>query len=76
MKLACNIDARGKAVRLRLGMIEFALAALVAFAWAFPFESFFAWGLAVILVLAGAFSIFEGRSGWCALRALGFHTRV
>jgi hypothetical protein len=76
MSLACNIDARGKAVRLRLGLIELALAALVSFAFALPLASSFAWGVAAVLALAGAFSIFEARSGWCALRALGFHTRV
>ena len=76
MKLACNIDARGKAVRLRLGLIELALAALVAVAFALPLGSSFGWGVAAILALAGAFSIFEARYSWCVLRALGFHTRV
>jgi hypothetical protein len=76
MNFACNIDARGKAVRLRLGLIELALAAVVALAVALPFDSSFAWGIAAMLALLGAFSIFEARAGWCALRALGFHTRV
>jgi len=83
MKLACNIDSKGKAVRLRMGLIELAVAAVVAaisgvlvrspvgspIGWA-------GWAIAGILTLVGLFSIFEARAGWCALRALGFRTRV
>ena len=76
VKLACNIDAKGKAVRLRLGLIELALAALVAGVSGLAVGWPIGWALAGILTLAGAFSIFEARAGWCALRALGFRTRV
>jgi len=75
VKLACNIDAKGKAVRLRLGLIELALAVVVAVASGLV-RSPIGWGLSGILTLAGLFSIFEARAGWCALRALGFRTRV
>jgi hypothetical protein len=83
MKLACNIDAKGKAVRLRMGLIQLALAAVVAVATGLAVRSpvgsaigWSGWAISGILTLVGAFSIFEARAGWCALRALGFRTRV
>jgi hypothetical protein len=79
MKLACNIDAKGKAVRLRMGLIQLALAAVVAVATGLAVGSpmgWMGWAISGILTLVGAFSIFEARAGWCALRALGFRTRV
>jgi len=76
MALACNIDATGKAVRLRIGLGLLAVAALVALAWALPFGSRLGWLLAGALALGGGFSIFEARAGWCLARALGFRTRV
>ena len=71
--MKCNIDARGKAVRLLLGIL-FALAGgvvLVAGAGT-------GWGLPVGLscIGGGAFMIFEGASGWCAVRAMGFKTKI
>jgi hypothetical protein len=41
-----------------------------------PERSVVGWGIAVILLLAGAFSIFQSVIGWCAMRALGFKTRI
>jgi hypothetical protein len=76
MALACNIDAVGKAVRLRIGLGLLAVAALVALAWALPFGSRLGWLLGGALALGGGFSIFEARAGWCVARALGFRTRV
>jgi hypothetical protein len=74
--LTCNIDAVGKAYRLRIGVILLALAVLVALAWALPFGSRLGWILTGALALGGGFSIFEGRSGWCVARAMGFRTRL
>jgi hypothetical protein len=76
MKLACNIDAKGKAVRLRLGLIELVLALIVAVASGLAVRSPVGWAVAALLAVVGVFSIFEARAGWCALRALGFRTRV
>lgn len=74
--LACNIDARGKALRLRLG-IGLVLVGVASLAlWAVPNGGALAWLVALGLLVSGAFSIFEARKGWCALRALGFKTRV
>jgi len=71
--MQCNIDARGKAVRLVIGAIV--LAAGVAFfgRWWIGGPT---WTLYVGLgaAVGGAFAIIEGAAGWCALRALGIRT--
>jgi hypothetical protein len=76
MKLACNIDSAGKAVRFRLGLSLVAVALVVGLAWALPSRSAFAWVLSGLLGAGGAFTLFEARSGWCAVRAMGFKTRL
>jgi hypothetical protein len=73
--LACNIDARGKALRFRLGLILAALGALLALVWAAPTGSKLGWIVAGALLLAGGGSLFEARAGWCVVRAMGFRTR-
>lgn len=76
MALACNIDAKGKAVRLRMGLFLVFAGALTAFGWAIPSGATVAWTVSVVLLSAGAFAVFEARAGWCAVRAMGFKTRV
>jgi hypothetical protein len=76
MALTCNIDARGKAVRLRSGIVFLLLAVVLALVWALPTRSSFGWIVAGALAVSGAFSIFEARAGWCVVRAMGFKTRV
>jgi hypothetical protein len=75
VKLTCNIDARGKAVRFRSGMVLVAVGALLALAWAVPTGSTAGWVVAALLLFGGAVSLFEARAGWCVVRALGFRTR-
>ena len=78
MALTCNIDARGKAVRLRIGIVL----TLVGIMGALGIALFGlpggtgAWLVVVALLTSGGFSIFEARAGWCAVRALGFRTPV
>jgi uncharacterized membrane protein HdeD (DUF308 family) len=76
MPLACNIDARGRALRLIGGVLV--LLAGLALLWfrARPAGSALAWVVTVLLLLSGAFMIFEARAGWCVIRAAGFRTRV
>jgi hypothetical protein len=76
MALACNIDAQGKAVRLRIGLVGLALAVMVALVAALLVPSPYMWAAAALMAIGSGFSIFEARAGWCALRALGFRTRV
>ena len=76
MALACNIDQRGRAARYRIGFSLVALAAL-----AYVIGSRFSRGpapllVAVLLGAAGVFALFEANRGWCALRALGFKTKL
>ena len=78
MPLACNIDAKGKAIRLIGGLLAI-LGGLFGYfvvnQGVLPIpETLGHIGVALVL-LSGAFSIFEARSGWCVVRALGFRTR-
>ena len=77
MALECNIDARGKAVRMKLGIrlviISIIIAALTYFG---IIPSSFGWTLAGGSFVGGAFTIWEARMGWCVLRATGFKTKI
>lgn len=78
--MQCNIDARGKAYRLVLGMAMLvAGAGLIALRWLGPLaDQARDWPLyaGIGLLVLGAFGVFEGWAGWCAVRAMGFKTRV
>ena len=71
--MKCNIDARGKAIRLLSG-----LCCLVAGLLTLVFGGLE--GVPVIvgacLLIGGGFMAFEGWSGWCVVRARGFKTPV
>jgi len=77
MALQCNIDARGKAYRLRLGfkLVIFGLLLAAAFFLA-GVELGLLWLGPGGIIAGGAFSIFEGRTGWCVARAMGFRTPI
>jgi hypothetical protein len=74
MPLQCNIDSRGKAVRLINGAIVLAIGILLAAFWAWGSHSALAWAISAACVLGGAFMLFEARAGWCVVRAMGFKT--
>jgi len=76
MSLQCNIDSRGKRARLLSGIILILIALIVSGVWAWPRHSAVGLAIALLFLIAGAFSIFEARAGWCALRAMGIRTRV
>ena len=76
MPLTCNIDARGKAVRLVYGVLLLAVGVVLLFAWALPAGSAWAWVVTALCLLGGAFAVFEARAGWCVVRAMGFRTPV
>ncbi|MCS5535665.1 MAG: hypothetical protein NZ802_07400 [Candidatus Poseidoniales archaeon] len=71
----CNIDARGKAVRLKLGIrglvAGFVLATALYFA---EIDGGILWLITLGIAGGGAFAIFESMAGWCVVRALGFRT--
>lgn len=73
--MQCNIDAKGKAIRLVIGAISLAAGiVLVALWWRGGHEALLYIGLGAIV--GGAFGIFEGAAGWCIVRALGFRTPI
>jgi hypothetical protein len=76
MPLQCNIDSKGKAIRLVNGTALLAVGAALALLWAWPSGSVWAWIVCGAMWASGGFSIFEGWSGWCVVRALGFRTRI
>ena len=75
--LECNIDARGRAARLRLGMTGVGAGLVLA-------PTFYVTGVDLGLVWliplgaigGGGFAIFESWAGWCIVRAMGFRTPV
>jgi hypothetical protein len=67
--MQCNIDQRGRRVRLIMGL-GLALAAVPLFVWWAPGRGPTAWVVSGCVLLAGLFGVFEAWHGWCALRAL------
>jgi uncharacterized membrane protein HdeD (DUF308 family) len=76
MALQCNIDAKGKRVRLINGAVTLIVGIVLLLAWAMPTNSMLAWAITIACVIGGAFMIFEARAGWCVIRAMGFKTPV
>jgi uncharacterized membrane protein HdeD (DUF308 family) len=74
MGLSCNIDAKGKRARLIWGILTLVCGVSLMLTWARASGSILAWIVSIVLVVAGAFSIWEARAGWCAMRAMGFKT--
>lgn len=75
--MQCNIDARGKAVRLIYGLLMIGVAlVLVGLGLYEVVTGWWLWTLATGLALLGAFGVFEACAGWCVVRAMGFKTPV
>jgi hypothetical protein len=74
MPMQCNINGKGKAVRLVYGMLLVLAGVLLVFLWALPEGRTWPWVVAGCTIGSGAFAIFEGWSGWCVLRAMGMKT--
>ena len=75
--MQCNIDSRGKAVRLVWGIINLVVGAIfVGLFFSGVLAGSWAWIVGVAAILGGAFAVFEARAGWCAVRAMGFKTPV
>ena len=68
--MQCNIDARGKAYRLKMGIASLLLAAVIGTLIFFDvLESSTWWYILSAVTFGGAFTIFEARAGWCIVRA-------
>jgi hypothetical protein len=76
MARTCNIDARGKLVRLIYGVVLLVIAFALLIVWALPGNSVWGWVVTVVCFLSGALAIYEARAGWCVMRAMGFKTPV
>jgi len=76
MALTCNIDAKGRLVRLILGIVELVGAVLMIILWALPSGEWLPWTVALGLLALGLLAIFEARAGWCIVRAMGIKTRI
>ena len=75
--MECNIDARGKVVRMVGGMFSLFAGIVVGVLFGMDIFATSEWLLiAVILIVSGCFAIFESRAGWCAVRAMGFKTPI
>ncbi|MDX1682953.1 MAG: hypothetical protein R3336_07535, partial [Phycisphaeraceae bacterium] len=71
----CNIQARGRAVRLISGLLTLAVAVtLTGLAFFGVIEGTWVWWLAGLLAAGGGFQVYEGWAGWCVVRAMGFST--
>lgn len=64
---APNIDTRGRAARAAIAL------ALLLGAWVLRADVPL---LAIALLIAAVFTLFEAARGWCALRACGVKTRL
>jgi len=72
----CNIDQRGKTIRLTLGAFIEATGLLLGVLWFLAYLPPWTLWLAIATWLSGIFVIFEAVMGWCAVRAMGFKTPV
>lgn len=75
--MQCNIDQRGRRVRLLWAIVMFALAVAVgASAVVGWWGGIWPWVVAAVLAAFGVFALYEARKGWCAVRAMGIKTPV
>ncbi len=75
--MQCNIDAKGKAARMRMGLVTMAGAAILGgLILGGILSSTYWWYLFGAVTFGGAFTIFEARAGWCIVRAMGFKTPI
>ena len=74
--MQCNIDARGKRLRLINGIVTLAIGIGLLFGWAIHSVGWVPWVTTVAVLAAGAFMIFQARAGWCVVRAMGFKTPI
>jgi hypothetical protein len=72
----CNIDAKGKAVRLIMGCVMVILAIVIGVLATLDVLTGWWWWAVGGLGAFGGFGIFEGWKGWCIVRAMGIRTLV
>ena len=78
MARECNIDARGKFLRLVGGSVSLAMglvAVTLMYTEIVP-DNWFTISSTIGLFGGGALGIYEGWSGWCIARAMGIWTPI
>ena len=73
MRLTCNIDKRGQMVRFFGGLLLCGLGVGIIDD-AVNTDTTWPLVLGALILIGGAFTMFEGATGWCALRAMGIKT--
>ena len=77
MAFECNIDARGKAIRMKLGIRLIIISLILATQTYFEIiPSTLGWLATAASFGGGVFTIWEARMGWCVIRAMGFKTKI
>ena len=77
MAFECNIDARGKVARLKLGIrllvLGLILGALTLFG---VIPTTLGWVITGGAITGAIFVMWEARMGWCVVRAMGVRTKI
>lgn len=68
-----NIDRSGRIARAISGLLCIA-AGGACMVWAWPASMPWRWTIALGLLAAGLFQLYEARKGWCIARACGLKT--
>lgn len=74
--MQCNIDQRGRMLRLITGVILVVTASILVMLTVFAILPWWGWIAATGVFLGGTFTIFEALQGWCVVRAMGFKTPI
>lgn len=76
--LICNIDRRGQRARAAVGIVLL-VASAISFVLATRSDagaSTVAIIVGISLACGGIFCLFEAANGWCAVRAMGYKTKL
>lgn len=77
MVMECNIDARGKAMRLFGGLASIVGGFCIAgVAFLDVVDIPYLWYASAGMLVGGSLGVFEGWSGWCVARAMGIWTPI
>lgn len=75
--MQCNIDAKGRAVRLISGLFSAGIGVVLTLLAVFDVIGHMPWlWVGIALLVTGGFQIYEGWAGWCVLRAMGIRTKL
>jgi hypothetical protein len=77
MVFECNIDARGQAHRMKLGIFGIIFSLILGSLTLFGiFPTIIGWIITGSSFAGASFAIWEARMGWCVIRAMGFKTKI